>query len=159
MALPGPRALCQPIPLNTTPLAGVFPPASTPGYDPGTGTITAWGANQGVYIPNNGQVWLYWAAAATAPGVTQVLVGDLVGNTNAVVPATTEQQTLAASSSGWLGPWSPATYNQQAPTIVTYSGAVNTQALVAAMQGCVVIDFTTITTLAVRAYQVIPVSP
>jgi hypothetical protein len=43
---------------------------------------------------------------------------------------------------------------------VTYAGATNTQALTAAAQGCVVVDFTTPTiTFAVRAYTLTPVSP
>jgi hypothetical protein len=159
MTLPSARVTLQPIPFNLTPLTGVFPLASTPGYDLGSpSAITAWGVTQGIRIPNNGQVMLYWAAAATAPGVTQVLVGDPIGNTGTFAPATTEQQSLAANNSGWLGPWSPATYNiQQAGN--TFPGAINTQVTVAADVGCVLIDFTTITTLVVRAYTLIPVQP
>jgi hypothetical protein len=157
----GPRVTIQPVPFNNTPLTGVLGAYATPGYDTGSpgGSFTAWSTNLGVMIPNNGQVILVWWSGATLPGATQVLVGDVVGGTGQVLPATTSQQSLGASSSGWLGPWSPATYNQQAPTLVTYSGAINTQALVQAAQGCVVVDFTTTTTLAVRAYQLIPVSP
>jgi hypothetical protein len=159
MALPSARVTLQPIPFNSTPLTGVFPLASTPGYDLGSpSSITAWGAIQGIRVPNNGQVMLFWAAGASAPGVTQVLIGDPVGNTGTFAPATTEQQSLAASNSGWLGPWSPATYNiQQAGN--TWPGAINSQVAVAADVGCVLIDFTTITTLVVRAYQLIPVQP
>jgi hypothetical protein len=159
MALPSTRVTCLPIPFNSNPLTGVFPPAATPGYDAGSpSAITAWGAIQGIRIPNNGQVMLYWASGATLPGITQVLVGDPIGNTGTFPPATTEQQSLGASSSGWLGPWSPSTYN-----IVnvgnTFTGAINSQVTVAADVGCVLIDFTTITTLVVRAYQLIPVQP
>ena len=89
----------------------------------GTAFATAWGSNLGVMIPNNGLIWLYYVCGATAGGVVQVLVGDLSGNTGQVLPATTETYTIAASTSGWLGPWSPGTYNQQSPTNVTYSGA------------------------------------
>lgn len=157
----GPRVALAAIPFNNTPLTGVLGAYTAAGYDTGSpgGSFTAWSTTLGVYVPNNGQVILAWWSGATAPGVTQVLVGDLVGNTGQVVPATTETVTLGANSSGWLGPWSPATYNQQAPTNVTYAGAINTQALVAASQGCVVVDFTTTTTLAVRAYTLIPVQP
>ena len=159
MALPGPRVTCQPLLFNSSQLSGTFPPASSPGYDSGSGTITAWGSNQGVMIPNNGEVVLYWASGTAGAGVTQVFIGDLIGNTGQVAPATDEQVTLPATSSGWLGPWSPALYNQQAPTAVTYAGAINTTALVAAAQGCVVSDFTTTTNFVVRAYQLVPVTP
>lgn len=160
MAFPQARLTCLPIPFNLAPLAGQFPLASTPGYDAGSpSAITAWpGSAQGIRVPNNGQVMVFWAAGATLPGVTQVLIGDPIGNTGAFAPATTEQQTLPASNSGWLGPWSPATYNiQQAGN--TWTGAINSQVAVAADVGCVLIDFTTTTTLVVRAYTLIPVQP
>jgi hypothetical protein len=158
----GPRVTIQPIPLNLTPNGpGLWVTSGTAGYDTGSpgGSITAWGGALGVMIPNNGQVILGFACGATAAGAYQVLVGDLIGNTLQVAPATDEAGTIAASTQGWLGPWSPQTYNQQAPTNVTYAGAINTTALTSAAQGCVVVDFTTTTTLAVRAYQLIPVSP
>jgi hypothetical protein len=160
----GPRATLTPIPLNLYPnmqASSVFPTSGN-GYDTGSpgGTFTAWSTVLGVQIPNNGQVFLYYINGATAAVPYQVLVGDVIGNTGQVAPATTITGTIAASSSGWLGPWSPATYNQQAPTNVTYSGATNTQALTSAAQGCVVIDFTAPTaTFAVRAYTLIPVQP
>lgn len=159
----GPRVTILPIPMNNTPLTGTFPTAPAAGYDTGSpgGSFTAWGTTLGVMIPTpsiNSTVWLWYFCGATLAGNTQVLVGDLVGNTGQVLAATTEQQSIAANTTGWLGPFSPSTYNQQAPTLVTYSGAINTQALTAAAQGCVVVDFTTTTTLSVRAYQVIPVS-
>ena len=157
----GARVTLQPIPFNLNPAGpGLFITATSPGYDLGSpSAITAWSGQLGVMIPNNGQVVLGFACGATAAGAFQVLVGDLVGNTGQVLPATQIAGTIAANSVGWLGPWSPATYNQQNPTAVTYSGAINTQALVQAAQGCVVVDFTTTTTLALRAYQLIPVSP
>lgn len=159
MTLPSARVTLQPIPFNSTPLTGVFPLAATPGYDLGSpSAITAWGVTQGIRIPNNGQVMLFWASGATPPGVTQVIVGDPIGNTGTFPPATTEQQSLAANASGWLGPWSPQTYNVQ-QTGNTWPAAINTQVAVAADVGCVLIDFTTITTLVVRAYTLIPVQP
>jgi hypothetical protein len=157
----GPRVTLQPIPLNlNTNGPGLWVPASTPGYDLGSpSAITAWSGQLGVMIPNNGQVILGFACGATLAGAYQVLVGDLIGNTGTVAPATTIAGTIAATTVGWLGPWSPQTYNQQSPTNVTYAGAINVAALTAAAQGCVVVDFTTTTTLAVRAYSLIPVSP
>lgn len=160
----GPRVTILPIPMNTAPnqqTISIFPSAPSAGYDLGSppGTFTAWSTTLGVQIPNNGEVWLWYWCGATAAGVYQVLIGDLIGNTGQVPPATDITGTIAASTSGWLGPWSPATYNQQAPASVTYSGAINTTALTSAAQSCVVVDFTTTTTLSVRAFSLIPVSP
>lgn len=153
----GARVTLLPIPLNAAPLSGLFITATSPGYDLGSpSAITAWSGQLGVQIPNNGQVILGYACGATPAGAFQVLVGDLVGNTGQVLPATTQAGTIAANTVGWLGPWNVGTYNQQAPAQVTYAGAINTQALTAAAQGCVVVDFTTTTTLALRAYQLIP---
>jgi hypothetical protein len=159
MTLPSVRVTLQPLPFNSQPLAGVFPLPATPGYDLGNpSAITAWGVINGVRIPNNGQVMLFWASGAAGAGVTQVLVGDPIGNTGLFAPATSEQQTLPATASGWLGPWSPNTYNiQQVGN--TWSGAINTQVAVQADVGCVLIDFTTTTNLVVRAYTLIPVQP
>lgn len=156
----GPRVTLQPIPLNLNPLSGLWVVATTPGYDLGSpSAITAWGGALGVQIPNNGQVVLAYACGATPAGAYQVLVGDLIGNTGQVLPGTAVTGTIGANTAGWLGPWSPATYNQQAPALVTFAGAINTQALTTAAQGCIVVDFTTTTTLAVRAYSLIPIQP
>jgi hypothetical protein len=153
----GPRVQLQPIPLNLNPLTGLWVVATTPGYDLGSpSAITAWGTALGVMVPNNGQVVLGYACGATPAGAYQVLVGDPIGNTGQVAPATAIAGTIAANTAGWIGPWNPLTYNQQAPTQVTYAGAINTTALTAQAQGCVVVDFTTTTTLAVRAYALNP---
>lgn len=163
----GTRLAITPAPFNTGSAVSVFPLYATVGVAGvdvvgagGVNFATAWGANLGVMIPNqgNGAVWLYYTCAAVTPSY-QVLVGDLIGNTGQVLAATVEAGTLATSSSGWLGPWSPATYNQQAPTVVTYTGGLNTTALTAAAQGCVVVDFSATTSLCVRAYQNITQSP
>jgi len=163
----GPRLAVTPAPFNTGSAVSVFPLYATVGAAGvdvagagGTAFATVWGTNLGVMIPNagNGQVWLYYTCGAVTPSY-QVLVGDLIGNTGQVLAATAEAGTLATSSSGWLGPWSPATYNQQAPPVVTYTGGLNTTALTAAAQGCVVVDFSATASLCVRAYQNITVSP
>jgi hypothetical protein len=134
-------------------------PATVFGYDTGSpgGTFTAWGANNAILIPNNGQVVLmYWAGSTTAPGVTDVLVGQAVGTTAANLPAATVTTTIATSAYGWLGPWNPSTYN--IVNIGANFGAVagTPGALPAAAQGCVAIAFTTITQLAVRVMQILP---
>jgi hypothetical protein len=151
----GPRVQLLPIPLSAGAGGTTWVTSGTAGYDTGSpgGTITAWSTTLGVYIPNpSKQVILAFACGATAAGVVQVLVGKTVGTTGQVLPATIETYTISASSSGYLGPWDTATYNQSNPTGVTYTGGINTTALVSGAQGCVVIDFTTTTTLAVRAY-------
>jgi hypothetical protein len=160
MAFPQPRVTVQAIPFNSQPLTSVFPLPATPGYDAGSpSAITAWpNITSGVRIPNNGQVMLFWAAGAAGAGVTQVLIGDPIGNTGTFAPGTTEQATLAATASGWLGPWSPATYNVQQPGMVV-PAAINSQAIVQADVGCVLIDFTVTTNLVVRAFTLIPVQP
>jgi hypothetical protein len=157
----GPRVTLNPIPFNLNPNGpGLYITATTPGYDTGSpSAITAWAGQGGIRIPNpGGNVILGFACGATAAGAYQVLVGDQVGNTGQVLPATTITGTIAANTVGWLGPWSPATYNIQNSS-VTFSGDINTTALTAADVGCVVIDLTTLTTLALRAYQIIPIQP
>jgi hypothetical protein len=156
----GPRVTLQPIPFNLGAAGATFISSATPGYDLGSpSAITAWAGQLGVMIPNpSGNVILGYACGATLGGVCQVLIGDLVGSTGQVLPATTLQYTIAANTSGWLGPWSPATYNIQSIQ-PTWTGDINTQALTAAAQGCVVVDLTTVTTLALRAYSLIPIQP
>jgi hypothetical protein len=149
----GPRVTLQPIPLSLTSGGATWLTSTSAGYDTGTGTITAWTGQLGVMIPLTAKnVILAYACGATAASVTQTLVGALVGSTGQVLPATTEQFTIAANTSGWLGPWDVPTFAQVNPTGVTYSGAINTTPLTSAAQGCVVIDLTTTTTLALRAY-------
>lgn len=149
----GARVTLQPIPLSGGAGGSTWITSGTAGYDTGTGTVTAWSGQLGVMIPMTAKnVILAYACGATAAGITQVLVGQPVGSTGQVLPATTEQYTIALNTSGWLGPWDVATYAQTNPTGVTYSGAINITALTSAAQGCVVIDFTTTTTLALRAY-------
>lgn len=158
----GPRVTLLPVNINSTPNGALWPLTTAVGYDTGSpgGSYTAWSTTLGVRFVNNGMMILAWASGATAPGATQVLVGEVLSAGGAqVLPATTIQYSIPASSAGWLGPFSPALFNQQQPANVTYSGAINTTALGAAEQGTVVIDFTTTTTLAVRLLQLIPQIP
>lgn len=141
----------------------VFPSAPSAGYDTGSpgGTFTAWSTTLGIQIAQpsiQSTVWLWYWCGATAAGVYQVLVDEAIGATGQPAPATLITGTIAASTSGWIGPWSPSTFNQTQPTNFTYTGAINTTALTASAVGNVVVDFTTTTTLSVRAYQVIPVN-
>jgi hypothetical protein len=156
----GARVTLNPIPLNLSPNGNTWLVATTPGYDTGSpSAITAWAGQLGVQIPNpGGNVILAYACGATPAGAAQILVGDIVGGTGQVLPATTYSYTIGANTQGWLGPWSPATYNITNYG-VTFSGAINTQALTAAAVGCVIVDLTTVTTLALRAYSLIPIQP
>jgi len=159
------RVAIQAVPFNSGlgalsgTLNGILPTAPSAGYDTGSpgGTFTAWSTNNSIYVPNNGQVILWYYCGAAGAGVTNVLVGDAIGNTGLYPPASTETVTLGATSYGYLGPWSPATYNIQNPS-ATYTGTIG-GSIPAAAQGCVVVEFTTITNLSVRAYQLIPVQP
>lgn len=156
----GPRVTLEPIPMNLTTGGALWLTAGTAGYDTGSpgGTITAWSTTLGVMIPNySGNVFLEFACGATPAGICQVLLGQLVDGQ--VMPATTVEYTITANSQGWLGPWSPSAFSQKSPTTVTYTGGVNTTALTSAAQQCVVVDFTTTTTLAVRARSLSPVTP
>lgn len=155
----GPRVTLNPIPMNLTPDGALWLTQADVGYDTGSGSLTAWGTNLGLMIPNySGNVFLEFACGATAAGVVQVLLGQVVDGE--VLPATTKEYTIAANSQGWLGPWSPAAFSQKNPTNVSYgAGMINTQALTSAAQQCVVIDLTTTTTLAVRARSLSPILP
>jgi hypothetical protein len=156
------RVQCTPVLFSSPTAPGVFPinSGSQTGVDAagsGTAFATAWGGTiSGVYFANpNGLVWVYYTCGTTAASTYQVLVGDQVGPgaTGLYLPATANTGTIAASTSGWLGPFSPATYNQTTASIAnSYSGAINSTALISGMQGCVVIDFTATTALEVRVY-------
>lgn len=158
----GPRVTLLPVNMNSTPNGALWPVAGSPGYDTGSpgGSFTAWSTTLGVRFVNNGMMVLAFACGATLAGATQVLVGSAISaGGSQVLPATTISFSIAANTQGWLGPWSPQTFNQQQAANVTYSGAINTTALSSAEQNCVVIDFTTTTTLAVRLLQLIPQLP
>ena len=107
-------------------------------------------------VPNSGSILLWYWCGSTGAGVTQVLVGQQIAGTQ-ILPATTAM-TLAANSSGWIGPLSPATYNIQAVTNVQASSIV-TGSMPAAYAGCYVVSFTTTTTLLVAAFSFSSVTP
>jgi hypothetical protein len=153
-----------PFSFNSTPTTGSFypgpaAPASFGYATSGTSTITAptaWGtAPNAVAVPNTGSVLLWYWCGATGAGITQVLVGEQVAGQ--VLPATTAM-TLAANSSGWIGPLSPAVYNIQNVATVPASSIV-TGAMPAAYAGCFVVSFTTTTTLLVAAFSFSSVLP
>lgn len=152
----------QPYNLNATPTTGAFftTTPSSWGYDNGT-TVTAWtaGSTNVVLVPNSsGNTFLWYYCGATPAGVAQVLVGQVLAGQ--ALPATTAQ-TIAATSSGWLGPFSPAVYNignvNVVPTGIAGSPTISTWPNAAL--GCYAVAFTTTTTLLVRAYTFSNVQP
>jgi hypothetical protein len=153
-----------PFSFNSTPLTGQFNAAAPSVWgiaSSGTSTIaapTAWGsAPVGIAVPNpSGNVMLWYYCGATPAGVAQVLVGEQIAG-GQILPATTAQ-TIVASSSGWIGPLSPATYNIANVTNVPASSIV-TGSMPAAYQGCFVVTFTTVTTLLVAAFSFASVQP
>jgi len=152
----------QPYNLNATPTTGQFF-AATPasfGYDNGT-SVTAWGGNNVVLVPNSsGNVILWYYCGATLAGIAQVLVGQVLAGQ--ALPAVTAI-TIPATSSGWLGPFSPATYNVSNVNVVplnsTIAGAPTITTWPTAGLGCYAVAFTTTTTLLVRAYTFSNVQP
>lgn len=153
-----------PVNLNANPLTGVFFTGAVPpaGIDQagagGNAFATAWGTNNVVLVPNTGNVFLWYYCGATAAGIAQVLVNDPIAGQ--VLPASTAK-TIAATESGWLGPFSPVTYNIANLNLVP-AGIAGTPTIAswpAAGQGCYAVAFTTTTTLSVRAYTFSSIQP
>jgi hypothetical protein len=151
--------------MNANPLTGTFFSGAIPtaGIDlvgAGNAFGTAWGSNNVVLVPNTGNVWLwYFNTSASVPaGVAQVLINDPVAGQ--VLPASTAK-TIAISESGWLGPFSPVTYDVQNLNLVNASiaGSPSIGSWPAAAQGCYAVAFTTTTTLCVRAYNMSSIQP
>jgi hypothetical protein len=112
-----------------------------------------------VLVPNtSGNVILWYYCGTAAAGIAQVLVGQAVAGQ--VLPAATSQ-TIAANSSGWLGPYSPATYNIRTgnPVPTSIAGSPTIASWPAAAAGCYAVAFTTVTNLYVRAYSFNNVQP
>ena len=153
-----------PVNLDTSPLTGAFFSGSAPsaGIDAaGTGNAfgTAWGTNNVVLVPNtSGNTFLWYYCGATLAGIAQVLVGQSWAGQ--VLPAATAQ-TIAATSCGWLGPFSPVTYNIENINLVqsNIAGAPAIATWPVAAQGCFAVAFTTTTTLSVRAYTFSNIQP
>ncbi len=152
----------QPYNLNALPTTGSFYSGGLPasyGYDNGT-SVTAWSSNNVILVPNtSGNTWLwYFSGGSTAPGVTQVLVGQILAGQ--ALPASTTR-TIGTNESGWLGPFSPAVYNISNVNIVPASiaGAPSIASWPTAALGCYAVAFTTTTQLLVRAYTMSSVQP
>jgi hypothetical protein len=151
------RVTIAPVNLNSSQLTpGLWLVAGTFGYDTGSpgGTLTAWSTNNGIQFANNGLIIVAFACGAT-PSSAQVLVGRKGGA--GLLPAfTAEAVTIAASTTGWMGPFSVADYTQTDAT--QYSGSTG-GVIGAAGVGLTCIDFTVTTTLSIRLYQLNPAIP
>lgn len=153
-----------PVNFNQAASTGTFFTGGAPsaGIDlTGTGTAfgTAWGSNNVLLIPNgSGNVMLWYYCAATLAGICQVLIGDVIAGQ--VLPATTTR-TIAATESGWIGPFSPQQYNIRSTSLVNSSiaGAPTIASWPNAAIGCWAVAFTTTTSLSVRAYTFSNVQP
>lgn len=152
----------QPYNFNQAPLTGTFYTGALPstyGYDNGSG-VQAWGSNNVLLIPNssgNVALW-YFTGGTTAPGICQVLVGQVLAGQ--VLPASTTR-TMAVNESGWIGPFSPAVYNIDNVNFVPASiaGGPAIATWPNAALGCWAVAFTTTTQLLVRAYTFSSVQP
>jgi hypothetical protein len=159
----------QPVNLNAAGLntPGTFPTAPAAGIDAagtgGTSFATAWTGVQGIQFYNNGLCFVWFYCGATPAGVVQILQGRKTEGQ--LPPPATFGGSIAATTYGWLPPLSPQDFNQQDAT--AFNGSGGPGGAVAALGGAIgvsgvgftCIDFTTVTTLAVRVYQLIPVTP
>jgi hypothetical protein len=149
---------------GATPIGAVAPAA---GCDyAGTNTaFTAWGSlpnvsSAGIQYANNGSQWLWGYCGATTT-TAYVLIGQ--ESAGGIAQLYTQYSVvIAATSYFFLGPFSPAQFNQ--PNIAQFAagtsgGTSPGGAILAAGQGLTCIDFLNTTTLAVRLYQTGTVTP
>lgn len=148
---------------GATPVGAVAPAAGCDAT--GTNTaFTAWTALSpasplGIQYVNNGSQWLWFYNGAT-PTTAYVLIG--AKSAGLVQIYSQETVTIAATSYGFLGPYSPAAFNQldTAQFGGTGGGGAAPGGVIGTSgQGCTCIDFLNTTTLAVRLYQTGTVTP
>lgn len=163
------RQLVQPVSINAVGLTslGSFPTAPAAGIDAagtgGTAFATAWTGVQGIMFQNTGMQFVWFYCGVTAAGLVQILQGREVQGQ--LPPPATFGGSIGASSYGWLPPLSPQDFNQRDSS--AYGGGTAPGGATAALGGAIgtagvgltCIDFTTTTTLSVRVYQLVPVSP
>jgi hypothetical protein len=163
------RQTMTPVSMNQFAFSGATPigavaPAAGCDYAATNTTFTVWGSlpvasSLGIQYANNGSQWLWFYNGAT-PTTAYVLIGQKAGGIVQVY--TQEPVTIAATSYGFLGPYSPAAFNQ--PDIAQFGGtggggAAPGGAIGATGQGLTCIDFLNTTTLSVRLYQTGTVTP
>jgi hypothetical protein len=166
------RQLMTPVSMNqfaftgggTVPIGAVAPAAGCDAAGTNS-SFTAWGSLSptspfGIQYANNGSQWLWYYNGATATSA-YILIGQESGGGIAQV-YTQYTVVLGATSYGFLGPFSPAQFNQ--PNISQFgvgtSGGSSPGGVIGtAGQGLTCIDFLNTTTLAVRLYQTGTVTP
>jgi hypothetical protein len=159
------RCTISPVTMNAAALAATMAtfPVTTPtvGIDAagtgGTAFATPWSTTYaGVQFINNGSMWLYVYNGASA-SVAYHLIGQKAGGQPE--PFATISTTIPASGPGWLGPWSIQQYTQTDGSQFTGAPGGLISASTPSGVGYTCIDFTVLTTLSVRLYQLIPAIP
>ena len=156
---------------GTAPLGAVAP---SPGcdYAGGNTAFTSWATTPesvggtitvlGIQYVNNGSQFLWYYNGATAT-TAYILIGVKAGGISQLY--TQYSIVLGTTSYGYLGPFSPASFNQQDGSQFagdgggTAPGGLITPATGASGVGLTCIDFLNTTTLAVRLYQMGTVTP
>jgi hypothetical protein len=162
------RQLMTPFNMNQFPLTGALPigavaPAAGCDYAATNTAFTAWASlpapsSLGIQYANNGSQWLWYYNGAT-PTTAYVLIG--AKSAGIVQVYTQETVTIAATSYGYLGPYSSQQFTQfDTAQFAGGSGGTAPGGVIGASgQGLTCIDFLNTTTLAVRLYQTGTVSP
>jgi hypothetical protein len=161
------RVTMTPVSMNqfafsgVTAIGAVAPATGIDAVGGNTAFATAWpGTLAGIQYVNNGSQWL-WGYNGATPCNAYVLVGQKSGGLVQVYT----QYTIALPTTGYffLGPFSPAAYNQQDASQfasvaggggIAPGGVIGTAAI-----GMTCIDFSATTTVAVRLYQCGTVNP
>jgi hypothetical protein len=161
------RQLMTPFNMNQFPFTGALPigavaPAAGCDYAATNTTFTVWASlpapsSLGIQYANNGSQWLWYYNGATATAAN-ILIGAKSG---IVQLYSQETVTIAATSYGYLGPYSPSQMNQTDISQFAggFGGTAPGGAIGAGGLGLTCIDFTNTTTLAVRLYQTGTVTP
>ena len=162
------RQTMTPVSMNQFAFSGVTPigavaPAAGADYAGTNTTFTAWGSlpvvsSSGIQYVNNGSQWL-WYYNGTGSVTASVLIGAKAGGL--VQLYSQYAVTIAATTYGFLGPFSPAAFNQQDAT--QFAGGAGGTAPGGVIGvggiGMTCIDFSSTTNLAVRLYQCGTVNP
>jgi hypothetical protein len=166
------RQVMTPVSMNqfastgTTAIGAVAPTAGCD-YAGTNSAFTAWGSlpapsSLGIQYLNNGTQWLWGYNGATA-STAYILIGQETGGVAQLY--TQETVVLPVSGYFYLGPFSPAVYNQ--PNASQFAAATSGGGTSGAPGGAVgtggvgftCIDFLNTTTVAVRLYQLTPQVP
>lgn len=140
------------------PIGAVAPATGVDAAGSNTAFATAWpGTLAGIQYLNNGTQWLWGYNGVTACNAF-ILIGQKSGGLVQVYT----QYTVALPTSGYffLGPYSPSQFNQQDGSQFAggAGGAAPGGVIGAGAIGLTCIDFSATTTVAVRLYQITPLT-